>query len=462
MIQLRCETLWVCVVLFVINHLIYRIEVYKVLRRMKSAVAIKNNNKIQFPPKNTLTFVNLPAFLSVALFLLLISVPASLQGRTTNMANLEFSQSLEVFGVKLFTEVAKANAKTKKNVVFSPFSIQTCIAMTRMGAAGDTAIEMDKGMGLTGQNEVAIADNYHNLLAQYENSHILKIANKIYVMKNYEVKEKFNELLTKKFFSSVDNIDFGKNVEAAKTINNWVESKTNNLIKDLVSPNLLDEDTRLVLVNAIHFKGEWVHPFSEHATREKDFYLDETNTVKVPMMHISERFRYGEFPELDAKALEMPYKNSDLSMLIILPNSRTGLVDLEEKLKTVSLHDLTSKMSSNKVNVDLPKFKAEFEMELSDVLKNIGMGRMFSNSADFSNMLKSAEDLAVSKVIHKAFIEVNEKGTEAAAATALVAVKYSAFISLVEPKSFEVNRPFLYMLKSSDDLILFKGEQIKF
>lgn len=285
------------------------------------------------------------------------------------MANVEFSQSLEVFGVKLFTEVAKANAK--KNVVFSPFSIQTCIAMARMGAAGDTAIEMDKGMGLTVQNEESLANNYHNILTQYENSNILKIANKIYVMKNYEVKEKFNELLTKKFFSTVDSIDFGQNVQAAKTINTWVESKTNNLIKDLVSPNVLDDDTRLVLVNAIHFKGEWAHPFPEYGTKEKDFYLDETNSVKVSMMHISERFRYGEFPELDAKALEMPYKNSDLSMLIILPNSRTGLVDLEEKLKSVSLHDLTSKMSSYKVNVDMPKFKAEFEMELSDVLKSV-------------------------------------------------------------------------------------------
>ncbi|XP_061394169.1 antichymotrypsin-2-like [Musca vetustissima] len=360
------------------------------------------------------------------------------------MANVEFSQSLETFGVKLFTEVAKANAK--KNVVFSPFSIQTCIAMARMGAAGDTAIEMDKGMDLTVQNEESLANNYHTILAQYENSNILKIANKIYVMKNYEIKEKFNELLTKKFFSAVDNIDFGQNQVAAKTINSWVESKTNNLIKDLVPPSVLNADTRLVLVNAIHFKGEWVHPFPEYATKEKDFYLDETNSVKVPMMHISERFRYGEFPELDAKALELPYKNSDLSMLIILPNSRTGLVDLEEKLKTVSLHDLTSKMSSYKVNVDLPKFKAEFEMELSDVLKSIGMGRMFSHEADFSKMLNSPEQLAVSKVIHKAFIEVNEKGTEAAAATGMLIRKKRGIVDFDEPKEFNVDHPFIYQL----------------
>ncbi|XP_058981857.1 antichymotrypsin-2-like isoform X3 [Musca domestica] len=421
---------------------------------MKSAVAFKNTNKIKTPLKNILPTVNLPALLSVAV-LLLISVSPSTQRRSKNMANVEFSQSLEVFGVKLFTEVAKANAK--KNVVFSPFSIQTCIAMARMGAAGDTAIEMDKGMGLTVQNEESLANNYHNILTQYENSNILKIANKIYVMKNYEVKEKFNELLTKKFFSTVDSIDFGQNVQAAKTINTWVESKTNNLIKDLVSPNVLNDDTRLVLVNAIHFKGEWAHPFPEYATKEKDFYLDETNSVKVPMMHISERFRYGEFPELDAKALEMPYKNSDLSMLIILPNSRTGLVDLEEKLKSVSLHDLTSKMSSYKVNVDMPKFKAEFEMELSDVLKSLGMARMFSAAADFSNMLKSPEGLQVSKVIHKAFIEVNEKGTEAAAATAILISRLKSSMGRIHPKNFIANHGFNYYLKNKEEIKLFMG-----
>ncbi|KAI8118117.1 Serine protease inhibitor 42Dd [Lucilia cuprina] len=363
------------------------------------------------------------------------------------MADSKFHKGLESFGIRLFSELVKNNQG--KNIVFSPFSIQTCIAMARMGAEGKTAQEIDQGLALTVQNPEELANNYHAILELYENSPILKIANKIYVMENYEVQEKFNELLSKQFFSAVESVNFAKREEAANTINTWVENKTNNLIKDLISPQILGLDTRLVLVNAIHFKGEWLYQFPERATREMDFYLDETNTVKVQMMHIrtrNERFNYGEFPELDATALEMRYKNSDLSMLIILPNSRTGLADLEEKLKNVSLPDLTKRMFNTKVIVDMPKFKAEFEVELTEALKNLGMNRMFTDQAEFGKMLKSAEPLRVSKVIHKAFIEVNEKGTEAAAATGMVIRKKRALVDLSDIIEFNVEHPFVFKI----------------
>ncbi|XP_023302346.2 antichymotrypsin-2-like isoform X2 [Lucilia cuprina] len=408
--------------------------------------------------------VKISQILCISAFLLLV-LPSPIlsvsQPKSANtMADSQFHKGLESFGIRLFSELVKNNQG--KNIVFSPFSIQTCIAMARMGAEGKTAQEMDQGLALTVQNPEELANIYHAILELYENSPILKIANKIYVMENYEVQEKFNELLSKQFFSAVESVNFAKREEAANTINTWVENKTNNLIKDLISPQILGVDTRLVLVNAIHFKGEWLYQFPERATREMDFYLDETNTVKVQMMHINERFNYGEFPELDATALEMRYKNSDLSMLIILPNSRTGLADLEEKLKNVSLPDLTKRMFNTKVIVDMPKFKAEFEVELNEALKNLGMNRMFTDQAEFSKMLKSAEPLRVSKVIHKAFIEVNEKGTEAAAATAIVMELRTMHSFEEQPKYFTINKSYYYVIINKKKLVLFKGTVNKF
>ncbi|KAM7342520.1 antitrypsin-like isoform 6-T6 [Cochliomyia hominivorax] len=391
-------------------------------------------------------------------FLFLILPSPSLSARQPKNMPLrqnQFNRGLETFGIRLFSELALTNRQ--KNIVFSPFSIQTCIAMARMGAVGKTALEIDEGLALSPQDPEDMAKNYHSVLAAYENSPILKIANKIYVMEGYEIRETFNELLTKQFFSSVDVLNFRDGEASAKAINSWVENKTNHLIKDLVPPSALNDLTRLVLVNAIHFKGEWVNKFQESDTRERDFYLDETNTVKVQMMHINKRFNYGEFPELDATALEMPYKDSDLSMLIILPNSRTGLVNLEENLKNVSLPSLTRRMYPAKVIVDMPKFKAEFEVELTEPLKKMGMSRMFTGEAEFDKMLKSQETLQVSKVIHKAFIEVNEQGTEAAAATAMIMLGRSRALFVEPPETFNVNKPFYYTLMNQNGLVIFKG-----
>ncbi|TMW42877.1 hypothetical protein DOY81_012043, partial [Sarcophaga bullata] len=180
----------------------------------------------------------------------------------------------------------------------------------------------------------------------------------------------------------------------------------------------------------------------------------------------NDRFRYGEFEDLDATALELPYKDSDLSMLVILPNSRTGLVDLEEKLKNVTLKDLSQRMYTTKVIVGMPKFKAEFDVELSEPLKKMGMSRMFSNTAEFGKMLESGEALQVSKVIHKAFIEVNEKGTEAAAATGMAIRKRRA---LPDAEYFTVEHPFFYKIlhktsteiSSATYLVLFGGSIVR-
>ncbi|XP_023171517.2 alaserpin-like isoform X2 [Drosophila hydei] len=406
--------------------------------------------------------VNHSLLLLLLLFLLPISFAQRHSSPTKIMANPEgnnlvaFSQRLGEFSNNLYGKLIALKPNT--NVVFSPFSIQTCAAMARLGADGETAAQLDRGLGLVSSDVHQIAESFHQVLAEYEKSSILRIANKIYVKQNYELNDVFNQLLSKQFLSAAENVEFERNVEAAGIINSWVEQQTNNLIKNLVPPSLLDAETRLVLINAIHFKGSWVHKFPEHATRNERFHLNDVDGVEVPMMNVKERFRYANLPDLNAAALELPYKDSDLSMLIVLPNSKTGLPQLEQQLLGTPLSKITEKLQSQQVIVKLPKFKAEFEVELTPVFQQLGMTRLFSNQAEFGKMLKSPEALKVSAIIHKAFIDVNEEGTEAAAATAMVMCFASMPMFQPEPTRFHADHPFIYYIVNRRGAMLFAGK----
>jgi serpin B len=195
-------------------------------------------------------------------------------------------------------------------------------------------------------------------------------------MNNYSVKKSFNEVATKSFASEAQSLDFAQNEQSAATINKWVEDNTNNKIKDLISKDSLDASTTMVLVNAIYFKGFWTYQFDPKHTFKAPFYLNEQDTVEVDFMKVKKHFKYGALPELDATAIELPYKDSDISMLIILPNSKTGLSALEGKLNTFDLGEVCSKLYSQEVNVELPKFKIEFDIELNEPLKKV---RDFAN-----------------------------------------------------------------------------------
>lgn len=275
-----------------------------------------------------------------------------------------------MFSNKLLTEVYQRNSRN--NIIYSPFSIQTCLAMIRMGASGESAIELDQVLDFTSQATETVAENFHTMLAKYENSSVLQIANRIYVAKDYELEENYNEILLTKFFSAAENLDFHEIGKTVSIINNWIESKTNNLIRNLAKPGTIPVDTRLFLVSAIHFKGCWEEPFLTENTKERDFYVDEKNTVKLQTMFKSENAAFAKFNDLQATGLRMPYKDSDLSMLIILPTAREGLPTLIGKLKNVQLNTLTSQLKiRGEVDIYLPKFKAELEIELSGILQKV-------------------------------------------------------------------------------------------
>ncbi|XP_043645589.1 antichymotrypsin-2 isoform X4 [Drosophila teissieri] len=370
-------------------------------------------------------------------------------------AHQEFARRLALFSINVYGKLSAH--KPGENIVFSPFSIQTCAAMARLGAEKETATQLDHGLGLASSEPKQIAQSFHQVLAAYQDSQILRIANKIFVMEGYQLRQEFDQLLSTQFLSAAQNVDFAKNVQAAATINNWVEQRTNHLIKDLVSAEVLSSNSRLVLVNAIHFKGTWQHQFSKHLTRPETFHLDGERTVQVPMMSLKERLRFADLPALDAKALELPYKDSDLSMLIVLPNTKTGLPALEEKLRLTTLSQITQALHETRVVLKLPRFKAEFQVELTEVFQELGMSRMFTDQAQFGKMLQSPEQLKVSAIIHKAFIEVNEEGTEAAAATGMVMCFATMLTYEPQPVRFHVKHPFNYYIINKDSTNLFAG-----
>ena len=190
-------------------------------------------------------------------------------------------------------------------------------------------------------------------------------------MKNYSIKPSFQEVATKSFNSEAQSLDFSQNEQAAKTINSWVEDHTNNKIKDLINKDSLDSLTRMVLVNAIYFKGFWKHQFDKQQTFKAPFFLNEVDSVDVDFMRIKKHFNYGVFEDLDATALELPYKDSDITMMIILPNKRTGLSELEKKLGTIDFSEMSSRMYSQEVNVEIPKFKIEFDVKLNEPLTKV-------------------------------------------------------------------------------------------
>lgn len=269
------------------------------------------------------------------------------------------------------------------------------------GASGETRQEMLSGLKYpTGYSNEAIAKNFESFTENVKKTNGLKIgeyfawaffdiddfnfssffyfylnfkhaANKVYVMKNYSIKKSFNDVAAKSFASEAQTLDFSNGAQSAATINGWVEDKTNNKIKDLIAADSLDSDTRMVLVNAIYFKGFWTYQFDPKDTFKAPFYLNDQDSVNVDFMKVKKHFKYGSLANLDATAIELPYKDSDISMLIILPNTRTGLSALEGKLNTIDLGEISNSLYSQEVNVEIPKFKIEFDIELNEPLQKV-------------------------------------------------------------------------------------------
>jgi serpin B len=347
------------------------------------------------------------------------------------------------------------------NLFLSPYSISTALAMTCAGARGQTEQEMAKTLQFpTGISNEQFNKAFGEIIKQLnaegqKGAFALVVANALWGQKDYKFLPDFLTTVKTNYDGSLEQVDFKTQAEEArKTINAWVENKTRDKIKELIKPGTLDTMTRLVLTNAIYFKGKWAHQFKTDLTKESPFtLLTGEKALGVPMMNQKERFGYIEIN--DIQLLELPYKGDTLSMVVLLPKKPDGIKDLEKLLNDDNLKDWMSGLRKREVQVYFPRFKMTSEFGLADVLKEMGMPDAFSDDkADFSGMT-GKKDLFISAVVHKAYVDVNEEGTEAAAATGVVMRTTSVELP---PPVFRADHPFIFLVRDNHTgSILFLG-----
>jgi serpin B len=346
------------------------------------------------------------------------------------------------------------------NLFFSPESISMALAMTYAGARGETADEMAKTLHFTLPPN-KLHPTYAALIRELngegkKRGYKLSIANALWGQKGEGFKDDFIKLTHDNYGAGLREVDFAHAAEEVRQeINTWVEKQTQDRIKDLLQPGTVDAMTRLVLTNAIYFKGDWSSQFKKDRTREEEFDDGTGTKTKTPLMQQRARFRYFDAGNL--QVLEMPYAGKDLSMVVLLPRKSDGLAELEKLLSADQHAGWLAKAREEEVEVTLPKFKTTSKFDLNDQLSALGMKKAFiAGQANFSGM-NGREDLYLGFVLHKAYVDVNEEGTEAAAATG-VGVKA---LALPKYPVFRADHPFVFLIRDTHTGgILFLGRLV--
>lgn len=392
----------------------------------------------------------------------------------------DLATGINAFGHDLHRQLLK---NAKGSTFFSPYSIETALGMTSGGAKGKTLAEMQKTLHLPDDPHTAFGQLMNHLKGRMflnktrdpkvpgplpdglvpnpiKRPYELTTANAIWAMKDYPWRKEFLELTRKHYGSGVVETDFRKPGAARTQINAWVEDETKKKIRNLIPPGALSTLTRMVLANAIYFKGNWQYQFEKKNTQNAPFLLADGKKAEVPLMAQSGTFNYGEFDigvtrkENPAQVIELPYAGNELSMLVFLPQQADASDWLIEALTNKFVSGIA--MKPEKVNVFLPRFKAETEYSLRGPLTDLGMKAAF-NDADFTGMHTGDEHLFITHVLHKAFVDVNEEGTEAAAATVVVLGR-EVVNAKPEPKEFRADRPFVFAIRdNATDCLLFLG-----
>ena len=379
----------------------------------------------------------------------------------TPLGNItSFNDAVNQFCFDFFKKLSE-DETNDPNIFYSPYSVFTALAMTYEGARNNTAVEMENVLHVEQSN-----DSFHQYMQSLYNylnnndEYNISTANALWPDVGFTLLDEFVDIIETYYGGKASEVEYGNPEEAARIINEWVENQTNNLIKDLVPTSAIDPVlTKLILTNAIYFKGIWQVQFDEVNTTDRDFTLSSADTVQVETMKLTgtdDKFNYTETGDL--QILDLPYTGGDISMMIILPREGVELSDVISSLNREDYISWIDEMYETKADIYLPKFKFETSYGLNDYLKELGMVDAFSN-ADFSG-IDGTKNLFISSVLHKAFVEVNEEGTEAAAATAVI-MNLKA-VSPDEPPeriTFDCNHPFVFTIHHKETgTILFMGK----
>uniref|UniRef100_A0A8C6H0W6 Serine (or cysteine) peptidase inhibitor, clade B, member 1a n=1 Tax=Mus spicilegus TaxID=10103 RepID=A0A8C6H0W6_MUSSI len=372
----------------------------------------------------------------------------------------QLSSANTLFALELFQTLNESSPTG--NIFFSPFSISSALAMVILGAKGSTAAQLSKTFHFDSVED--IHSRFQSLTAEVSKrgaSHTLKLANRLYGEKTYNFLPEYLASTQKMYGADLAPVDFlHASEDARKEINQWVKGQTEGKIPELLAEGVVDSMTKLVLVNAIYFKGMWEEKFMTQDTTDAPFRLSKKDTKTVKMMYQKKKFPFGYISDLKCKVLEMPYQGGELSMVILLPkdieDESTGLKKIEKQITLEKLREWTKRENLEfiDVHVKLPRFKIEESYTLNSNLGRLGVQDLFSSSkADLSGM-SGSRDLFISKIVHKSFVEVNEEGTEAAAATGGIAT----FCMLLPEEEFTVDHPFIFFIRHNPTSnVLFLG-----
>ena len=384
-----------------------------------------------------------------------MALAAQAQAPETAAASAAVAKANNAFACDLYGKLRQK----KGNLFFSPISVSAALAMTYAGAKGDTATQMNAVLHFPFSREKlhpAYGAFLEHLGAIQENGNVqLGIANSLWPKEGFRLLENYTDLLRGTYGVDVTPVDYSQSEAARKTINGWVEEKTRGKITNLIPPGVFTPDTRLTLVNAVYFKGDWQLKFDKAQTQDGPFFTGAGKTVQTPLMRQVNHFKHGQQDGL--QLLELPYAGGELSMLILLPEEKTqaALNSLESALSAERIALWQGQMSMSEVDLLLPKFRITWGAEsLKNPLQALGLTNAFTSTADFSGMTGN-RDLFIQEILHKAFVDVHEEGTEAAAATGAVMAVLS---EEPPPVRFHADHPFLFLIQdTATGAILFMG-----